>query len=146
ARSITSNKNILKSIWFPRAILPATSTLQELMAFIPGAIVMFGVCLITGESARVTWLLVPVLVLAQMVLNLGLALGVARWGDAFPDVQQMLPFVFRLLFYASGVIFMVDAYVEHAKRRLLFALDPFYGYVAMFRWAILGYSIPGFVV
>lgn len=146
ARSISANKNILKSIWFPRAILPSSTTLQELLAFIPGALVMFLVCILTGEQPRVLWLVVPLLVVAQTILNTGLALTMARWGDSFPDVQQILPFVFRLLFYASGVIFLVDAYVAHSKWRLLFELNPLYGYVAMYRWAILGYPIPILVV
>lgn len=146
SKAIFANKNILKSIWFPRAILPATSTLKELLAFVPGAVVMIAVCLVTGEHPHILWLFVPVLLVAQTLLNTGLALAAARWGDAFPDVQQMLPFVFRLLLYASGVLFLVDAYVEHSKWRLLFELNPFYGYVSMYRWAILDYPVAGHVV
>ena len=141
ARSISTNWNLIRSLWFPRAMLPVTSTLTELLAFLPAVIVMLAVCVATGEPLLVTWILIPFLIVGQTMFNLGAALVVARLTNHVQDVQQLLPYIFRLLFYASGVLFLVDAYVSHSRWRLVFELNPFYGYVSLYRWAVLGFDV-----
>lgn len=141
ARSIATNWNLIRSLWFPRAMLPVTSTLTELLAFLPAVIVMLAVCVATGEPVLATWMLIPFLVVGQTMFNLGAALVVARLTNHVQDVQQLLPYIFRLLFYASGVLFLVDAYVSHSRWRLVFELNPFYGYVSLYRWAVLGFDV-----
>lgn len=141
ARSVVGNESMMRSIWFPRAMLPLTSTLTELLAFIPAFAVAITVCLVTGEAPLVSWLAVAVLVPVQTLFNFGAAMLAARAASHFNDIQQVLPFVFRLLLYASGVLFLVDEYVENSSLRLLFELNPFYGFVSLYRWAILGYDV-----
>lgn len=146
SRSITGNRPLLRSVWFPRAMLPITSSLTQLFAFLPAMFVMLAVCLATGEPPLLTWLAIPAIIILQLVLNFGLAMVFARAGNHVQDIQQILPFIFRFLLYASGVIFLVDSYVENSKYRLLFELNPLYGIVATWRWAVLGYDIAPHVV
>jgi len=87
---------------------------------------------------------VPVFVALQLVFNLGIALIVARASNHFGDIRQVLPFIFRLLLYASGVIFYVNEFVEESSWRLLFELNPFYAFVSIHRWAILGFEMPAY--
>jgi teichoic acid transport system permease protein len=141
AKSITGNRPLLRSIWFPRAMLPVTTTTTQLFAFLPKLVVMLAVCLVTGEPALVTWLLVPGILVLQSTLNLGLALMAARAGNHVADLQNLLPFIFRMLLYGSGVLFLIDEYVVQSKYQLLFELNPFYGIIAIWRWAILDYSL-----
>ena len=49
--------------------------------------------------------------------------------------------MFRLLFYGSGVLFSVDAYVTNELMRNLFVLNPMFNILELYRWAILGGSI-----
>lgn len=141
ARSITGNRPLLRSIWFPRAMLPLTTTTTQLFAFLPKLLLMLVVCLGTGEPMLVTWLLIPAILFLQSALNLGLALIAARAGNRVVDLQNLLPFIFRMLLYGSGVLFLIDEYVEHSRYQLLFELNPFYGVIAIWRWAVLGYSL-----
>ena len=53
-------------------------------------------------------------------------------------MKNILPFVFRLLFYGSGVLFSVDAYVTNDLVRSLFAINPIFDLLEIYRWAILG--------
>ena len=48
-------------------------------------------------------------------LNLGGAFIAARLNDSFRDIQQIIPFVFRLLMYVSGVMFPLDQYLTDEK-------------------------------
>lgn len=141
AKSITGNRPLLRSIWFPRAMLPLTTTTTQLFAFLPKLVVMLVVCLVTGEPMLITWLLVPAILVLQSTLNFGLALMAARAGNHVADLQNLLPFIFRMLLYGSGVLFLIDEYVQQSKYQLLFELNPFYGIIAIWRWAILDYPL-----
>lgn len=146
SRAIVANRPLLRSIWFPRAMLPVTSSVTEFFAFVPVLFVMAAVCLGTGEEPRITWLAVPLILAMQWIFNLGLAMVMARVANHVVDVQQFLPYIFRLMLYGSGVLFLIDEYVENSSYQLLFELNPFYGFVSMWRWAVLSYPIDSAIV
>ena len=138
AGSILSNRGLLQSLSFPRAMLPVTATITESLATAPGLVVFYGVALLSSEPARWTWVLLPLLLLVQFWMNLGLALFAARAANRFSDLRQLLPFVFRILLYGSGVIFSVDAYAGEKSWAWLFDLNPVYCYLSIGRWMIMG--------
>jgi len=141
AKSLIQNEGLMRSISFPRAMVPITAVVTEAMAFVPGVFVFLAVALLTGEPLRLTWLAVIPLFAAQFVFNVGLGLVAARANHSYRDVENLLPFLFRLLFYGSGVIFSVYAYLEHEALRWLFILNPVFDYLALYRWAVLGMDI-----
>ena len=75
---------------------------------------------------------------AQFSFNLGAAFVVSRIGASVRDMRELLPHLFRLLFYGSGVIFSVDAFVSSPGWRLAFALNPMYDLITCARWCLLG--------
>ena len=117
ARSIIGNKGLLRAIKFPRAMLPTTAAVTEMLSSLPSFAVLFVIALLTGESPSIRWLLIAPLLVVQFVFNLGASLIAARLTTHFVDVIQILPFFFRLLLYGSGVIFSADAYVERGFQR-----------------------------
>lgn len=141
SRSIVKNRGLLRSISFPRALLPITSVITEALAFIPGVVVMLGTALASGVPIRLTWLALVPLFLLQLVFNAGAALVAARATNAFEDVFNVLPFVFRLLFYCSGVLFAVDEYVTTDAARAAFYANPLYDAIELSRWAVLGRDV-----
>ena len=58
-------------------------------------------------------------------------------GNAVRDLAQILPHLFRLLFYMSGVLFSVEVFVENETIVRLFALNPVYDVVTIARWSLL---------
>ncbi len=141
--SIIRNVGLIKAFSFPRAILPITTTLVETLASATSFLVIFAVAFLTGQPPRWQWVLLVPIVAVQSVFNLGLGMVVARATAHVRDVQQVLPFIFRLLFYGSGVIFNVSAYAEgNRTMEILFALNPLYCFISVARWAILdGYEV-----
>ena len=138
SQSLIKNRGLIRSISFPRALLPITSVTTEFLAFLPGLLVMFITCLATGTRPQLSWLLVPILLIVHFIFNTGVTLIAARATTHFNDVKNILPFVFRLLFYGSGVLFSVDAYVTNDLVRSLFAINPIFDLLEIYRWAILG--------
>jgi teichoic acid transport system permease protein len=138
SRSLVSNEGLIRSIKFPRAILPIATVIGETVAYLPALALMLVVAVATGVEPRLSWLvLVPVL-FVQGLFNLGLVFVVARVTTAFRDVQNLLPFVFRLLFYVSGILYLVDRFVDDPLVLTVFRLNPFYAFPTLNRFAVLG--------
>ncbi len=139
ARSIVSNTGLLKAIKFPRALLPVTGAVTEMLGAASTFVVLFAIAIITGEPPSFRWLLLFPMLGVQFLFNLGASFIAARMTTHFVDVIQILPFVFRLIFYASGIIFNVTSYVEaDSNVRWLFILNPMYCFVTFGRWCMLG--------
>lgn len=141
AKSIVSNAGLIKAIKFPRAILPLTSTVTETIAFWPSFLIIYFLAFIS-TGFRWQWLLLPLLIAVQAVFNTGAAMIAARMTTQFRDTTQILPFFFRLVLYASGVIFNVDSYSEGNKTvELLFTLNPMYCFITIGRWMVMGTAV-----
>lgn len=138
ARSVITNKGLIKAIKFPRAMLPLTSTYTEVLASIPTFAVAYLVALGSGVGPTWRWLMLPPLIALMTFFNAGTAMVAARLTTHFADTVQILPFVFRLLLYLSGVIFSVDAYVDgNTLLNTLFTLNPYYCFIQLGRWSIM---------
>lgn len=147
--SIANNVNLIRSLQFPRAALPLAAVVEELSGYLMSVIVILGIVLTSGQPPSLSWLLAPVVLLLLTIFSAGLGLAVARLTDTIRDIANVIPFVFRLLFYLSGVIFALTAYVtpaaverlgvplSAAQVRHLFVLNPFFTYIELLRDVML---------
>ncbi|MAT07110.1 MAG: hypothetical protein CL424_18915 [Acidimicrobiaceae bacterium] len=139
AKSVVTNRGVIKAVRFPRVLLPVSATTTEVLAHVPNFFVIYVVALLTGEAVSFRWMLMPPLFAIQAVFTLGAAMFAARLAHHFIDTIQLLPFFFRLLLYASGVLFSVDAYVSSdSPYRFIFTANPLYSYITLQRWAVMG--------
>ena len=137
ASSITGNLGLVKAVRFPRAVLPITTSITEALSSLSSMVVLFGVAAITGEAPRWQWAVLPVVFAVQFVFNTGAALVAARMTVHVRDTTQILPFLFRMLFYGSGVVFSVSEYAS-GSHELWFILNPMYCFLTLSRWCVLG--------
>lgn len=137
--SISNNLGLIRSLQFPRAVLPIATVMVELSAYAFGSAAMFATLLLTDEPPRLSWLLAPVVIILFTMFSAGLGLAVARLSDTVRDVTQIIPYVFRIALYASGIIFSLEAFVNsdliaNAEQvRKLFVLNPFFTYIDVLR-------------
>ena len=143
---ITRNLGLIRSVQFPRILLPAATLNGQTAAFVPALALALAAVVVTGERPSLRWLALLGVLAAQFLFNLGAALLVARVGASVPDLRQLLPHLFRLLFYASGVIFSVEAFVTSDAWRRAFALNPLYDVITCARWCLLGEPADAWVV
>lgn len=146
AVSISQNLGLIRSIQFPRILLPAATVNGQTVAFVPALGMALVAVLATGERPSLRWLVLVVVLAAQFLFNFGAALLVARVGAKVTDLRQILPHLFRLLFYGSGVIFSVEAFVQSAAWRRAFALNPIYDIITCARWSLLSATVDASVV
>jgi teichoic acid transport system permease protein len=140
--SITSNLGLLRAIRFPRALLPISVVISRLMTFGFQLAVIGLVALATGEGLSRRWLVLPLVLLVHTALNLGGAFIAARLNDSFRDVQELIPFIFRLLIFMSGVMFPLEGRLVGADVPPLLLqivrLNPIVPILNMYRWVFLG--------
>jgi teichoic acid transport system permease protein len=119
AKSISGKTQLLRSLHFPRAVLPMSTVLSLLATLIPALVVMCVIVLLSGlipgyQTMAVTWwwLLLPAAVVLLWIFNTGLAFMMARVVATTPDLDNILGFVMRVVMYGSGVIFPLTGYIE----------------------------------
>ena len=144
AHSLNKNMNLVRSVDFPRAVLPTAGVLAELMMLGPALVVM---CVISYGSGflpvagKVTidayWLLLFPAVLLLWLFSTGCAFMVARWVAMTPDLDNLLPHVLRILMYASGVIFSVERFVGDFSWGWLLEYQPVAVYLHLVRSSLL---------
>ena len=137
-RSLVINVGLIRTVHFPRAVLPMSATVGQALAFIPVFVVMTIVVLAYGNWPHVRWLLILPVFMIQNAFSLGIGLIGARINHSYRDLENLLPFVFRLLFYISGVLYSVDSVVEDDFWRAIFLLNPMYCLVSLWRWVMVG--------
>ena len=108
AKSITGNRALVQSLSFPRIALPLAVVVENLLSLMPMLGVMFVVLWSLGHPPHWQWLLLFPLLLSYTLFNAGVAFFTARLTVHFRDLTQVLPFVSRILFYTSGVLFSVS--------------------------------------
>lgn len=138
AQTLTRNMGLVRSMQFPRSILPISVALEQLMALVPGLIMVLVVAGLDGVRPDWELLALPAVIAGSGLMSLGFGFIVARAASTIPDIAQLLPHVFRVLLYVSGVLFSVDTMIETAWVRDLFAVNPFYCAITAVRWSLLG--------
>lgn len=139
ARAITGRLGLVRTLHFPRAILPMSVTLSELFASLAGFGLLFVLMFATGEPAQWKWFLFPLAVALQAITLLGLALITARLVNVSADIANLVPVAVRLLRYVSGVFFPVAHYVQNAPALVqdVLTLQPFALMLTTSRQALL---------
>ena len=138
ASMIVKNRKLVQSINFPRAILPASATVSETLSHFYAIPVMFVLLLLAGGSMYWGWfLIVPILVL-QAMFNFGASMAIARLTFHFRDVQNLLPYLLRIWFYMSGVLYPInEELIPWTAMRITMELNPMYAVVKVSRDAFL---------
>ncbi len=145
-KAIANNRQLIRAIHFPRAVLPLAVVIQEVQQQLVSVVIMIAIVLLTGEP--LTWhclAIIPVLFM-QTLFNAGLCLMVARWTAASGDVTQLVPFVMQTWRYFSGVFYSIAVFTQGKPdwvREVMYA-NPATTYIELMRDAMMtSHSAPG---
>ena len=105
--SLVARENLLRKIRFPRMVIPLSVSLTALfnLAFNLVAVLVFA--LISGVYPRWSWLQLPFLILILIILSTGIGMLLAAAYVRYRDVAPIWDVVQQLLFYGSGIRFLV---------------------------------------
>ncbi|MGD2111127.1 MAG: ABC transporter permease [Phycisphaerae bacterium] len=133
--SLVSNRNLLTKVYFPRVVIPASSTMRGLLDFSIASMRLAGLMVYYSFPPSWELLLWPVLVIPLLMLALGVGMLFAAVNVRYRDVQYVLPFVTQLGLFISPIIYPLDLFPE--RWRPILALNPLCGIIEAFRASLV---------
>ena len=121
--SFTTKARIIKTVDFPRAVLPISRIISNLVQFLLGLLVLVPMLILYDVPFTWNVLWLPVIIAVQLTFTTGICLLCAIGGVFFRDLQNIMQFTLRIWFYASPVLYTVDRIPESA--RTMYRLNPF---------------------
>jgi teichoic acid transport system permease protein len=137
-RAIASKVKLVRALEFPRAVLPISVTLTELIMMWPALAIMLVIVTAKGHRPTWSWLaLIPAVALVYMFV-LGCGFFLARVVSATPDLGNLVPIATQLARYVAGVFFPLELLATgFGLLGQLAIYEPFAVYLRLARSAIL---------
>jgi lipopolysaccharide transport system permease protein len=123
-QSLIAGGSLIRKVLFPAEVLPIVTVLTGFVHFCLGLPILAAFLVyyrVPVVLTDVAW--VPVIVLIQLVLTVGLALLLSAVTVHFRDMRDLLANLLQLLFFATPIIYPMSQ-VPEAYRPVL-ALNPF---------------------
>jgi ABC-2 type transport system permease protein len=143
-RSMVERENLLRRVRFPRLVIPASVVLLAFFNLGLNLIVVMIFALGAGVRPMLSWLELPLIVLALAVLAAGMAMLLSALFVHFRDTQPIWEVAAQILFYASPVIISIITVKEKLTHFLLhiYMLNPLAVIFQQFRHAIITHATP----
>jgi lipopolysaccharide transport system permease protein len=125
--AIADNGGLVKSIWFPRAILPTATVLFNLAQYLLTVLVflplMFAYYRVPFAAPM---LLFPVIVTLQTLFTIGVALILSTSTAFFRDVRHLVDVGLMMLFWATPIVYELTGRSEKIRQVVLLTpVSPF---------------------
>lgn len=140
--SVVGNMQLITKIYFPREILPISSVLARLMDYLVSIGLLAGMLIWYQVPVNFDAILfLPVVLLVQLALVIGLGLFLSAANVYYRDVRSVLVLIVQLWFYASPIIYPITMVPERLQS--LYFLNPMAGILTAYRDIILNGVLPG---
>jgi lipopolysaccharide transport system permease protein len=137
SESMVGNANIIQKVYFPRLIIPISSSLIGLVDFAIASIVLFGLMIYYHYIPNVAGIFyLPLLLLITFFSSVGLGCFFASINVKYRDVRYIIPFFMQMFMFLTPVIYPVS--MAGSKFKWLLALNPMAGVIEFARAVILG--------
>lgn len=138
--SLIMNTNLVTKIYFPRLIMPVSSTLSGLIDFAISFLVLIGMFFYYGITIHLTIFYLPFFLLLACALAFGTGTWLCAMNVKFRDIRYAVPFLAQIWMFASPVAYSSSSVPE--KWKFIYGLNPMAGIVQGFRWSLLGKGQP----
>ena len=143
--SLVGNMNLVSKIYFPREILPIASLLARLVDFLIAFCVLAILMIYYRLPANpFGWLFLPLVLLIQISLALGLGFIGSALNVFYRDVRHIFILGLQIWFYASPIIYPVS--VVPTALRIFYFLNPMAGVIETYRAILLNQQLPNIYI
>jgi ABC-type polysaccharide/polyol phosphate export permease len=146
-RSVTSNAQLIKKVYFPRELLPVSAVLASFVNFVLAFGVFWVIGLAFGVGSSRAMLFVPLIMLLQLALVLGIGLILAALNVFFRDTEHLVEvgllawFFLTPVFYAMSVV-PNNTFLGLDIHRWVFTVNPMATLVTDYRYASMWGFLP----
>ena len=142
--SLTGNAGLIKKAVFPLELLPVVAVLANLVHFLLALPIVFiglGIGRFVGQPVGGwTALLIPAVILLQLVMLTGMALGLAALNVHFKDVRDLLGNLLTLLFFLAPILYPLTVLGE--KLRFAVSCNPFTSFTIAYQELLFRGDLP----
>jgi lipopolysaccharide transport system permease protein len=139
-QTVVAHTNLVKRVVFPLEILPVALVLTALVNQMFGTLALVVAAIIIRGELHATLLWLPVLVLPQLILTLGVAWLVASLGVFLRDIVQGISLLLTAWLYLTPIIYPES--VVPARFRPFIAANPFTHLIRSYRRIMLEGAMP----
>jgi lipopolysaccharide transport system permease protein len=128
--SLLANSELIKKVYFPRIILPASGALIGLMDFAVGGVVLVAMI---GYYDLLSWRLLLWIPLTALLwlFGAGVAAFLAAVSVRYRDVKYAIPFLIQIWLFVTPVIYPMTAVPP--RFAVLLSINPLSGIIEAFR-------------
>lgn len=140
ASSLTGNRELVRRPGFPAAILPMATITTALIHFLLAFPILLCFLAFDRNLPGAALLAIPLLILIQYALSLGLAYIISALQVVFGDTQHLLGVGLLALFYLTPIFYQATDVPD--QYRSLYRLNPMVHVVSSFRDVMLRNTLP----
>lgn len=140
--SVVDRENLVRKIEFPRLVVPLSVVLTASFNLGMNLMAVGVFVLAIGVTPQVTWLLVPLLLVALILLATGMAMLLSGLYPRFRDLQPIWEVALQVLFYGSPILYAIEI-VPKANLRELLMLNPLGAILQQMRHWLIDPDAPG---
>lgn len=142
--TILGNGGIIKKVYFPREILPISVVSSGLINYLISCLIILIFLLFSGIGYSFYILLLPLIVMIQYILQLGIILITSSINVYVRDSEYIINFFIQMLFYATPVLYSIEMFPE--KIRWLLKLNPMSTLIDSYRDIFFYKQLPDFLM
>src|SRR5262245_44463242 len=133
--TIIEGGSMLKKVFFPPQVLPTVTVIATFINFLLSLPLLFGVLLLFGVTFGWSLLALPLIMIAQFALTLGLTLIISAVSVRYRDIPPILGHVLTFWFFLTPIIYSVTSVPE--RFRTLLSLNPITPFFVAYQEALL---------
>jgi ABC-2 type transport system permease protein len=111
--SVVARENLVRKMHFPRLVIPMASVVTQSINLVFNLVVVLLFMVVYGVRPRLTWLLLPVLVIVLFVLTAGIAMLLSALYVRYRDIAPIWGVISQALYFASPVFILIDSVLAH---------------------------------
>lgn len=139
--SITGQADMVNKIYFPREVLPISHVMSQLINMLLTGIVVILVVVLAGKGINFrACAYLPIVIIIETMLGLGLAFLLSAWTVFFRDLQYIIGIVIMAWQFMSPVMYSTDLVPD--KFKTLFYLNPMTPIIGAYRDILYYQRIP----
>ena len=141
-RSVTSNAELIKKVYFPRELLPISAVLANFVNFLLAFATFWFVALFFGAGNTRAMLMIPLIMALHLVFVLGLGLVLATANVFFRDTEHLVEIVMLAWFFVTPIFYAMSivpnaTFMGLDVHRWVFTMNPMATLVTDYRYAFM---------
>ncbi|HEY3939704.1 MAG TPA: ABC transporter permease [Bryobacteraceae bacterium] len=122
AESIVGNADLIKKVRVAKLVFPVAAVVSNMINLLLSLIPLVLIVLFTGQPFHLTWIYLPIPLLALVLTTLGATFFFAAANVYYRDVAHIVQIVLQVWFYVTPIIYSLDLFP--ARYRIFFKLNP----------------------